>query len=92
MLRINKIEVPGNGVTLRLEGRVVGPWVTELRRACDQVLQDRRPLRLQLTDVDYLDVSGLELLGDLRAHGIPLLNPPPFVAEQLKPADGEGPR
>jgi len=31
MLRIVALEKPGDGATLSLEGRVIGPWVSELR-------------------------------------------------------------
>lgn len=71
-------------MTLRLEGRIVGPWVGELQRACEAVLTEGRPLRLQLSEVEFMDARGISLLSSLRSRGVSLLECSPFAAEQLK--------
>jgi hypothetical protein len=77
---------PYNGsVTLRLEGRVVGPWVEELRRACEGVLDAGAMLALDLSEVSFVDRNGVELVRSLRNQNVTLLNCSPFVTEQLKP-------
>ena len=38
MLKISQLEPVNHAVVLRLEGRVVGPWVTELQKSCEEVL------------------------------------------------------
>lgn len=86
MLKITEIDGPAGGVTLRLEGHLVGPWVTELERACDRVQARGTTPGLDLGAVEYLDRRGVALLVFLRARGTDLLATPPFVEEQLKSA------
>ena len=86
MLKISPIEPVNHAVTLRLEGRVVGPWVAELRQACAQILSEGRPLRLHLADVEFMDAKGVALMVELCSAGVSFAEPPPFVAEQLKAA------
>jgi len=84
MLKISQTEPVNHAVTLRLEGRVVGPWVTELRKSCEKVLTEGRSLKLHLADVAFMDAQGVALLASLRSRGVSLLECPPFAAEQLK--------
>lgn len=84
MLKISLLESGKHCVTLHLEGRAVGPWVTELRQACEAALDEGRPLTLQLGEVDFLDPKAVALLAGLRARGVSLLGCSPFVSEQLK--------
>jgi hypothetical protein len=88
MLKISEVEPADHGVTLRLEGRVIGPWVVELRNSCEKILDEGRVLKLLLPDVEFLDVHGVALLSSLRSRGVAFLGCPPFVAEQLKPRTG----
>lgn len=84
MLKISQVEPVNHSVTLRLEGRVVGPWVTELRKSCEEVLVENRSLKLHLADVEFMDATGVALLSSLRSRGVSFLECPPFAAEQLK--------
>ena len=84
MLKISQAEPVNHAVTLRLEGRVVGPWVAELQNSCEQVLMEGRSLKLHLGDVEFMDAQGVALLSKLRSRGVLLLECPPFAAEQLK--------
>jgi hypothetical protein len=84
MLRIASVDRPGSGATLRLEGRVIGPWVDELGRACQGVLVTGSPLSLDLHEVAFVDRAGLELLRTLVDGGVAVVNCPPFVHEQLR--------
>ncbi len=84
MLRISLMASPDEGVSLRLEGQVRGPWVEELRRACAQVLATGRALMLDLTGVSFIDLDGVALCRSLRDQHVALLHCSPFVAEQLK--------
>ena len=79
------VESSGESVRLRVEGRVGGRWVEELRKSCDlQALDDGIRLTLDLADVSFVDAAGLDLLKELRSRCVTLLSPSPFVAEQLK--------
>jgi len=52
MLRITIVESSREAVRLRVEGRVTGGWVEELRRACElHALCDEVRLTLDLADV-----------------------------------------
>jgi hypothetical protein len=84
MLRIASADRPGSGATLRLEGRIIGPWVEELERACQRVLVTGSPLSLDLHEVAFVDRAGLELLRNLVDDGVAVVDCPPFVHEQLR--------
>ena len=84
MLRISPIDSGNHHVILRLEGRVAGPWVAELRTACEKVLGEGRALELNLAEVSYLDPAGVALLANVSERGVQLLSCSPFIAEQLK--------
>lgn len=88
MLKISPVEPVNHAVTLRLEGRVIGPWAIELRQSCEKVLTEGRTLKLQLAEVEFMDAQGVALLASLRLRGVSFLECSPFVAEQLKRADG----
>ena len=85
MLRIAHNETGQTGVeVLRLEGKVVGCWVEELRRSCDDMLRAGQRLVLDLADVSFIDIAGLALFEELAARQVTLRNCSPFAAEQLK--------
>jgi anti-anti-sigma regulatory factor len=84
MLRISAVASPDQVLVLRLEGRLVGPWVLELDRACDRAFREGRRLTLDLTDVSFIDGDGLALVRGLEDRSTTLVNCSPFVAEQLR--------
>ena len=84
MLRITETE--DRAQTLHIEGRLVGPWVDELRRACQQASAGADMTIIDLADVDFADQGGLTLLIALRDEGIPLINCSPFLRAQLRVA------
>jgi ABC-type transporter Mla MlaB component len=86
MLKISQTGKANRSVTLKLEGRVVGPWVAELRQICDQLLTGGRALKLDLTDVSFADADGVSALANLKSRGAVVANCSPFVEEQLKSA------
>jgi anti-anti-sigma regulatory factor len=84
MLKISHAGRPGLKLTLQLEGRVVGPWVDELRHVCEPLLAGHAKLTLDLSEVSFADESGVTLLASLERCGVNLSNPSPFLREQLK--------
>jgi ABC-type transporter Mla MlaB component len=85
MLRITLIESSRVAVTLRVEGRITGPWVQELRTACNvHTFPDDVQLSLELADISFADTAGIALLRELRTRGVGLIRTTPFLAEQLK--------
>jgi hypothetical protein len=88
MLKIVVDTGGSGGLVLRLAGRMVGPWVEELRGACERALTGAARATLDLAEVSFVDRDGLELLWSLRQRQVGLVNCSPFVAEQLK-GDGD---
>jgi anti-anti-sigma regulatory factor len=85
MLRITVVESSEIAVTLRVEGRITGPWVEELRSACNVHASPHDvQLCLELTDISFADATGIALLKELRSRGVGLIRITPFLAEQLK--------
>ncbi len=85
MLRITVVESSKFAVTLRVEGRITGPWVEELRTACNvHTFPDNVHLSLELADISFADAAGVALLRELRGRGAGFINTTPFLAEQLK--------
>jgi ABC-type transporter Mla MlaB component len=84
MLKISQAGKSKHSVTLKLEGRVVGPWVGELLRVCETLLTDGLALKLDLTDVTFADANGVALLSSFKTRGMTLKNCSPFVDEQLR--------
>ena len=84
MLKISQNGKSNHTVTLKLEGRVVGPWVGELRQVCELILSEDRKLKLDLVDVTFADANGVALLSQINSRGVTFTNCSPFVEEQLK--------
>ena len=89
MVKISTVEGTGKVTTVRLEGRLVNMWVTEVRKYCDTVLSERRELILDLANVSFADRPGIELLQHLQANNVSLVNCSPFLAGQI---EGKGER
>ena len=84
MLKISEPTPADHAVTLKLEGRVIGPWVAELKSACEKHLAEKHAVKLDFADVSFADRAGLALLLRLRSQGVTLVNCSPFLAEELK--------
>jgi len=88
MLRVTVVESSRNAVTLRVEGRITGAAVEELRLACDvHTRPNEVQLSLELADVSFADAAGIAFLKELRSRGVDLMRISPFMAEQLKDRD-----
>lgn len=84
MLKISQTGKANHSVTLKLEGRVVGPWVGELRQVCELIKSEHRKLKLDLAEVSFADADGVVTLANLKSRGVTFANCSPFVEEQLK--------
>jgi anti-anti-sigma regulatory factor len=85
MLRIVPVDdgVSASIRTLRLEGKLLGPWVDELSRACEELHTPPSGLRLNLAAVTFIDSAGIKLLGDLIRRGATISESTGFVDELL---------
>lgn len=74
MLRIT-VEPEPDRIRLKLEGDLVGTWVSEVEECWLATCSMRgdRPLYLDLTDVAHVDQAGRYLLGLLRCSGAHLI-------------------
>jgi anti-anti-sigma regulatory factor len=76
-----------NGIrAVKLEGRVVGPCVSEVQTYCQRILSEGLRLTIDMAEVSFLDSSGVGLFRDLTSQQVRLLNCSPFLNELLKPA------
>jgi hypothetical protein len=92
MLRIFPVERTGaDGTTvLRLAGRVVGPWVDELRVVVSREMvgsngNGHRHVVLDLAEVSFVAADALPLFRELLTRRVRLTNCSRFVQEQLRP-------
>jgi len=94
MLKITMEDGPGT-TTLRLEGRVEGPWVKELRQAwnsLDGALGSKK-LSVDLRGVTHMCTEGKDVLAEIhRKTGAELIADTPmtkYFAEEAKRRSGK---
>jgi ABC-type transporter Mla MlaB component len=70
MLRIT-VDYDVNSIALRLEGKLKGDWVDELRKVWSGVRSTRlnEGAIVNLTDVSVVDVAGRHLLAEIYSNG-----------------------
>jgi ABC-type transporter Mla MlaB component len=83
MLRINRIIGPDQAETLKLEGKLLGPWVEELRNTCQSQAFTSNCIRLDLSAVMFVDAAGAKLLGDLIHQGAQVIACSGYLEELL---------
>lgn len=84
MLRIDSTEIDGV-LVIRMEGRLLAPWVHELRQLIEAHYGCGR-LRLDLSALNYADPDGVDVLEAARRNGTEIFGATPFVAELLATA------
>ena len=74
VLRITR-EERGTELFLKVEGRLRGRWVGELRLLWDAIRAEARQsaLRVDLADVDYIDPLGKALLVEMHRSGVEII-------------------
>jgi ABC-type transporter Mla MlaB component len=86
VLKISIINDSDQAIELQLEGKLVGPWVEELRKLSDEALSLQKNVSLDLEKVWFVDSRGVTLLRDLAKRQVSELNCSQFVSQQLKEA------
>ena len=84
MLKITRAGLSKQEITLQLDGRLTGQWVELLRESSKSVLDQGARLNIDLKNISYIDCEGIALIKDLIQRGVHYINPPLFVAEQIK--------
>ena len=95
MLRITLEEKDAGFFTLKLEGRIVGPWAAELDRFWEQTspAMKAKHLSLDLRDTTYVDAAGIRILRAIYSQtGAQILVPTDwahYLAEKITHNDDE---
>jgi anti-anti-sigma regulatory factor len=84
MLKITRTVVSEKEITLQLDGRVSGQWIQLLRETAASVLNEGVRLSIDLKNISFIDCDGIALIKDLIQRGAQHINPPLFVAEQIR--------
>ncbi len=83
MLRITNSGLSAAGGTVKLEGKLLRPWVEEVRNLFIAADPQTHP-RLDLSCITFVDREGTELLRQLVRKGVQIESCSPFVAELLQ--------
>lgn len=85
MLRITTL-VGEDRITLKLEGKLRGPWNSELVKVWSKVLSapERKPVTVDLQDVSFVDEQGKILLSTMRQNGVELATAEPITNSLLE--------
>ena len=89
MLKISVNPESAEMVRLRAEGRLVGPWVDELQKSCEPLLQGHARVSLDADGITFTSLTGLLLLKELMKRGVEVRRCPLFLAAQLKESSHE---
>ncbi|MFO1503483.1 MAG: hypothetical protein U1F39_06670 [Steroidobacteraceae bacterium] len=81
MLRIHQRLEP-DSTTLLLEGKLLAPWVGEVRLAAASALA-RGHLKLDLSDLAFADAEGVALLQSLQQGGVEYIHVSEFIGGLL---------
>lgn len=84
MLRITRSIDSESGLLVRLEGKLLQPWVGELAQVCTPPEGAGSNIRLDLAAVTFVDEAGVRLLRGLMKRGVVVAAASGFVAELLR--------
>jgi ABC-type transporter Mla MlaB component len=92
LLRIT-IQKGSGPATLKLEGKLAGPWVEELKDVWGSV-SPNEPVLVDLFDVSFVDTSGKDLLAQMWQGGADFVADSPFMKQVIeevtsRPEDGD---
>lgn len=84
LLRITRILENGSPVTLRLQGKIVGEWVTLLEQECRTTIQREERVVLDFGEVTYIDPRGLGMIWNLPMRRVTIINAPTFIGDLMR--------
>jgi anti-anti-sigma regulatory factor len=71
-------------VKLKLEGTLVGEWVSLLEEKILECLENNKKVLLDFSELRFVDEHGMEMLRRLPPEKIAITNCPRFIEELLK--------
>jgi anti-anti-sigma regulatory factor len=84
VLRLTRTADSHGTKIIKLEGKLVGPWVDEVRKACAAGPDPSSRVNLDLSALVFVDAAGERLLRDLIARGNEVVACSSYVAELLR--------
>jgi hypothetical protein len=84
MLMITQSEGGGQTRTLKLEGKLFGPWLSELKSARAGARLSPGELCLDLLGLNFIDPEGARFLAELIRDGASVVGCSGFIAEMLR--------
>jgi anti-anti-sigma regulatory factor len=88
MLRLTRIAGTHPTQTIQLEGKLLGPWVDEVRQECAAGMDPSSRISLDLSALTFVDAAGEGLLRDLIGRGLAVVACSGYVAELLRSKAG----
>jgi anti-anti-sigma regulatory factor len=80
MLRITNQPIDESTILLKLEGKLLEPWIEEIK---DSINGSQKTITLDLSSLTFADIAGTQLLADLIRHGAKLIACSGFIAALL---------
>lgn len=84
MLKITKIQESGSDVLLKLEGKITEQWAALLDGECRSYLRKKKTVHLDCSNVDYIDVKGVEVINNFPRKQVTLMSTPALVTDLLQ--------
>jgi anti-anti-sigma regulatory factor len=84
MLLITDMRETEGTCRMELQGRLIGPWVDELRRVAGEAPPRCGRVVLDLSALSFIDGCGVALLRELASNGISLDGVTPYIAAMLE--------
>jgi len=87
MLKITKLQQTRREITLKLEGSVTDEIMAEMTTAFEDALSSDHRLRLDMSDVAFIERRSIPFFQSLMDRQVELFNCTPFILEQIKTGD-----
>lgn len=81
MLRITRQRIDEQTIFLKLEGKLLEPWIEEMQRSIDGSVSS---VKLDLSALAFADPAGIQVLADLIRHGAKLTACSGYIAALLQ--------
>src|SRR5580693_2189912 len=83
VLRISVTSDSDISIDFQLEGKLIGPWVEELRQLSNTALLGNKTVTLDLKKLWFTDLEGAGLLRELHQRQVSQINCSQFITQQL---------